>query len=231
MLSPPALKITRVCSHSVTEITSCHSSCSPMLKHLTQLTMSVRNIAKVWNCLYYGYITQIPVVFSILCITRILETHYKCCKVGRSAHRWLFPHMRGQDFLFLFFKCNAESWGTLSSCSLAAVKPREWRCRQKEQVKCSTCHCWSTTLTQVACNWMCSQTLLKQLEILFELFSVWKKLSSTTTFKRNNTLKTEIEIMLILLYLLIARREMHMLLSTRTSIIETIFTDNTKTLK
>lgn len=32
--------------------------------------------------------------------------------------------MCGQDFLFLFFTCDAESCGTLSSESLAAVKHR-----------------------------------------------------------------------------------------------------------
>lgn len=37
--------------------------------------------------------------------------------------------------------------------------------------------------------------------------------------------------MSILLYLLIVRREMYMLLSTRMSIIEPVFSDNTKILK
>lgn len=38
-----------------------------------------------------------------------------------------------------------QSWGISYSFSLAAVKHREWGYKLEEQVKWSTCPCWSKT--------------------------------------------------------------------------------------
>lgn len=50
-------------------------------------------------------------------------------------------------------------------------------------------------------------------------------MDSTTIFKRSKTLSIKKEIMFTLLYLLIAKREMNILLSTRISITEATFTE------